>query len=341
MTTIDEARVEAHYTRENLLSTIRDGLTAAGFDPDSPDASALSAVDEFHIGGSEASRFVGEALDAASGLRVLDIGCGIGGPARFMASTFGCHVTGIDLTADYVAVGNQLSAMVGLAEAVTLHQASALDLPFSDGSTGDGAGFDAAYVMHVGMNIADKPKMMAEAARVLRPGGKLVVYDVMTQREGPVTYPLPWSDVPENSAVDSLSAYEAALHTAGLVIEASEAKRDFAVGFFEAMVARMNEAQAAGGGSAGGAAAGGPGPLGLHLLMGANTREKVGNVFGQIKDGLLAPVLITCHKPGPGDGGSPSGSGQPPLRPARAAPDPAAAARGLPAAYAGPRRAGP
>ena len=303
MTTIDEARVEAHYTRQNLLSTIRDGLTAAGFDPDSPDASALSAVDEFHIGGSEASRFVGEALGAASGLRVLDIGCGIGGPARFMASTFGCRVTGIDLTADYVAVGNQLSAMVGLAEAVTLQQASALDLPFSDGSTGDGAGFDAAYVMHVGMNIADKPRMMAEAARVLRPGGKLVVYDVMTQREGPVTYPLPWSDVPENSAVDRLSAYEAALHAAGLVIEASETKRDFAVGFFEAMVARMNEAQAAqsagkGRQGAGGGAAGGPGPLGLHLLMGANTREKVGNVFGQIKDGLLAPVLITCHKPG-------------------------------------------
>jgi len=303
MTTIDEARVEAHYTRENLLSTIRDGLTAAGFDPDSPDASALSAVDEFHIGGSEASRFVGEALGAASGLRVLDIGCGIGGPARYMASTFGCRVTGIDLTADYVAVGNQLSAMVGLAEAVTLQQASALDLPFSDGSAGDGAGFDAAYVMHVGMNIADKPRMMAEAARVLRPGGKLVVYDVMTQREGSVTYPLPWSDVPENSAVDRLSAYEAALHAAGLVIEASETKRDFAVGFFEAMVARMNEAQAAqsagkGGDGAGGGAAGGPGPLGLHLLMGANTREKVGNVFGQIKDGLLAPVLITCRKPG-------------------------------------------
>ena len=298
MTIIDEARVEAHYTRQNLLSTIRDGLAAAGFDPDSPDASALSAVDEFHIGGSEASRFVGEALGATSGLRVLDIGCGIGGPARFMASTFGCRVTGIDLTADYVAVGNQLSAMVGLAEAVTLQQASALDLPFSDGSAGDGAGFDAAYVMHVGMNIADKPQMMAEAARVLRPGGKLVVYDVMTQREGPVTYPLPWSDVPENSAVDSLSAYEAALNAAGLVIEASETKRDFAVGFFEAMVARMNEAQAAGGGGAGGGAAGGPGPLGLHLLMGANTREKVGNVFGQIKDGLLAPVLITCRKPG-------------------------------------------
>jgi len=303
MTTIDEARVEAHYTRQNLLSTIRDGLTAAGFDPDSPDASALSAVDEFHIGGSEASRFVGEALGAAAGLRVLDIGCGIGGPARFMASNFGCRVTGIDLTADYVAVGNQLSAMVGLGDAVNLQQASALDLPFSDGSTGDGAGFDAAYVMHVGMNIADKPRMMAEAARVLRPGGKLVVYDVMTQREGPVTYPLPWSDVPENSAVDCLSAYEAALHAAGLVIEASETKRDFAVGFFEAMVARMNEAQAAqsagkGGDGAGGGAAGGPGPLGLHLLMGANTREKVGNVFGQIKDGLLAPVLITCHKPG-------------------------------------------
>ena len=98
MTTIDEARVEAHYTRENLLSTIRDGLTAAGFDPDSPDANALSAVDEFHIGGSEASRFVGEALGAASGLRVLDIGCGSGAIAVLLAQEHGAaEVIGIDV----------------------------------------------------------------------------------------------------------------------------------------------------------------------------------------------------------------------------------------------------
>lgn len=286
MTNINEARVEAHYAQKNLMRVIREGLVAAGADPDRPDPGMLSAVDEFHIGGTEASRFVGEALGATAGMRVLDIGCGIGGPARFLADAFGCRVTGIDLTADYVAVGNQLSAMVGLGESVTLQQASALDLPFREAS------FDAAYVMHVGMNIADKPRMMAEAARVLRPGSKLVIYDVMTQRDGPVTYPLPWSDVLENSAVDRLAAYDKALEVAGLVIEARETKRDFAVGFFEAMIERMNEAQ-------GSVAEGGrgPGPLGLHLLMGANAREKVDNVFGQIKDGLLAPVLVTCRKP--------------------------------------------
>ena len=118
MTIIDEARVEAHYTRQNLLSTIRDGLTAAGFDPDSPDASALSAVDEFHIGGSEASRFVGEALGAASGLRVLDIGCGNGALLDYLGRNKGVDGRGIELSQAGVnaCVANGLSVIQGDAD---------------------------------------------------------------------------------------------------------------------------------------------------------------------------------------------------------------------------------
>ena len=211
------------------------------------------------------------------GMTFLDIGCGIGGPARYVAEQVGCRVRGIDLTTDYIAAGNELCAWVGLSDQVTLEHASALKLPY------DAERFDAAYVMHVGMNIADKHTMMAEAFRVLRPGGCLVVYDVMTTTaDAVVTYPMPWSEVPENSAIDTPQSYENALMAAGFTIEKSEAYSDFAVTFFEGMMARMSD---------------GPGPLGLHLLMGANTPEKIGNVYRQTKEGTVGPFLLTCRKP--------------------------------------------
>ncbi|MAW51976.1 MAG: SAM-dependent methyltransferase [Geminicoccus sp.] len=274
---INETNVEAHYANNHLLSVIKSGLENAGLDQENLTAMDLSPVDEFHIGGTQATDFVIKALGISEQSKVIDIGCGIGGPARYVAEQVGCHVTGIDLTADYIAAGNTLCEWVGLGDRVHLEQASALELPY------EAARFDAAYVMHVGMNIADKTTMMAEAFRVLRPGGCLVIYDVMTHTDDTVTYPMPWSDVPENSAIDSPTRYNAALTAAGFTIENTESYSDFAVAFFEGMMARMSD---------------GPGPLGLHLLMGANTPEKIGNVYRQTKEGVVGPVLITCRKPG-------------------------------------------
>ena len=274
---INETKVEAHYAHDHLLTVIKSGLEKAGLDLATLTAMDLSPVDEFHIGGTQATDFVIQALDISAQSDVLDIGCGIGGPARYVAEQVGCRVRGIDLTTDYIAAGNELCAWVGLSDQVTLEHASALKLPY------DAERFDAAYVMHVGMNIADKHTMMAEAFRVLRPGGCLVVYDVMTTTaDAVVTYPMPWSEVPENSAIDTPQSYENALMAAGFTIEKSEAYSDFAVTFFEGMMARMSD---------------GPGPLGLHLLMGANTPEKIGNVYRQTKEGTVGPVLLTCRKP--------------------------------------------
>jgi len=273
---INETKVEAHYANNHLLSIIKTGLEKAGLDQQKLTAMDLSPVDEFHIGGTEATDFVIEALGISEPSKVIDIGCGIGGPARYVAEQVGCHVTGIDLTADYIAAGNTLCEWVGLEDRVHLEHASALELPY------EAARFDAAYVMHVGMNIADKTTMMAEAFRVLRPGGCLVIYDVMTQTGDTVIYPMPWSDIPENSAIDTPLNYATALTDAGFTIENTVPYSDFAVAFFEGMMARMSD---------------GPGPLGLHLLMGANTPEKIGNVYRQTKEGVIGPVLITCRKP--------------------------------------------
>ena len=162
-----------------------------------PTPQDLSEVDEFHIGGIDATRFVSAALAPWASRKILDIGCGIGGPARFIAVDTGCHVTGIDLTESFVETGNHLSRLVGLEEHVMLNTGIALALPFADSE------FDAAYMIHVGMNIADKDQLISEAARVIKPGGRFVIYDVMQMQDATLPYPLPWAETEKTNAVSS------------------------------------------------------------------------------------------------------------------------------------------
>jgi SAM-dependent methyltransferase len=166
-----EQSVSQHYTHGSLEAALLDTLKRAGRNPDALTYADLAVVDEFHIGGRPATRALGEQIDLPAGARVLDIGCGIGGPARFFAAERGWQVEGIDLTAEFVEVAKALSRRVGMAEAVAFRQASATALPFADAS------FDGAYMLHVGMNIADKKAVFAEVRRVLKPGGALVVVD--------------------------------------------------------------------------------------------------------------------------------------------------------------------
>lgn len=272
-----EKAVSDHYTHGALLAAIRSGLEALGKTPETVSVEDLGPIDEFHIGGRKASEhFLGQLpLDAAA--HALDVGCGLGGGARFAASRFGCRVTGIDLTAEFVETGQALCAWVSLEEQVSLQQGSALDLPFAPGA------FDAAYMMHVGMNIADKARLCAEVARVLKPGGSFGVYDVMRTGEGELTFPVPWAETAATSAVDSPEIYREALAAAGLAVVAEETRRDFALAFFAEVAAKM-------------AADGGPPPLGTHLLMGATRAEKVQNMVENVSAGRIAPVELIAKK---------------------------------------------
>src|SRR4051812_13177720 len=145
-----EQSVSHHYTHGSLEPALLDALKRGAKDLDKLSYADLALVDEFHIGGRPATKAVGEKNDLPAGARVLDIGCGIGGPARFFAADRGWKVEGIDLTAEYVEVAKALSRRVGMADAVSFAQASATALPFADAS------FDGAYMLHVGMNIVDK-----------------------------------------------------------------------------------------------------------------------------------------------------------------------------------------
>jgi ubiquinone/menaquinone biosynthesis C-methylase UbiE len=270
--------IAGHYTHGALIDAIRAGLAGLGKTEGNVTLEDLAPIDEFHIGGRVATGAFLDQLGLARDMHVLDIGCGLGGPARFAASRYGCRVTGIDLTPEYVATGNTLCHWVGLDEQVKLKEASALALPFENGS------FDAAYLLHVGMNIADKAGLCAEVGRVLRPGAPFGIYDVMRTGEGELSFPVPWAATAATSFVAAPAEYGRALEAAGFSVRSERSRREFALAFFAELKAKI-------------AAAGGPPPLGLHVLMGATAPVKVKNMLANISAGLIAPVEIVARKP--------------------------------------------
>ncbi len=272
-----EEDVSAHYTSAGLLAAIRDGVARLSKTPATVTVDELAPVDEFHIGGRRATEHVLGQLGLTPDQHVLDVGCGLGGSARFATTRFGCHVTGIDLTEEFVATGQVLCDWVGLGDRVALRQGSALSMPF------DAESFDGAYMLHVGMNIADKRELCAEVHRVLRPGACFGIYDVMRTGEGDLTYPVPWAATPATSAVAAVDDYRLALRAAEFTITAERNRRDFALEFFATLKART-------------VGSSGPPPLGLHILMGDTTPGKIANMVGSIASGTLAPVELVARK---------------------------------------------
>jgi SAM-dependent methyltransferase len=270
-----EEAVAQHYTHGSLEQTILDALTQSGKDPDKLAPADLAPVDELHIGGLQATAEVASGMKAATGQHLLDVGCGIGGPARFFAQERGCRVTGIDLTEDYVRVANALSKRVGLNDRASFRRGSALDLPFA------GKSFDGAYMLHVGMNIQDKARLFSEVRRVLKPNAAFAVYDAMRDAgEGELGFPVPWASRPDHSFVESAAAYARLLEAAGFTIEKTRNRRDAALEFFHGM--RAN-------------AAAGPAPLGPHIVLGASTPQMFASVVDGLERGLVAPVEIIAR----------------------------------------------
>lgn len=268
-----EANVARHYTHGSLERAILDALHKQGKDPDHLIPGDLAPVDEFHIGARQATIDFAAQLSLRRGMRLLDIGCGLGGAARYFADEHGCHVVGIDLTHEFVEVANSLARRVGLASMVSYQQRSALDLPFATDS------FDGAYMLHVGMNIADKRKLFAGVRAVLKTGGFFGIYDLMRTGDGELAFPLPWAPSAETSFVSDAAGYRGLLEATGFELVKERNRRDFAVDFFRQMRARAGQGPA----------------LGVHLLMGAQFAQKMANVVGNLERGLIAPVELICR----------------------------------------------
>jgi SAM-dependent methyltransferase len=267
------AGIAAHYGSDGLADRILAALAATEITADALTPEHLKAVDEFHIGGAEATVSLLDQTLIGAGTRVIDIGSGIGGPARLMAGQYGAAVTGIDLTPDLVATATRLTALVGLD--VGYVTGSATDLPFGAGS------FDLATLFHVGMNIADKPRLCSEAARVLRPGGQFAIYDVMLFGTHP-DFPLPWATGPAESCLARPEDYLQAAGQAGFRLLARRDRGDVARAFFAAMQARMAEAR--------------PEAPGLWVLMGDRAGDKVANMVRSVAAGDIAPVEMIFER---------------------------------------------
>lgn len=269
--------VSGHYHHGNLLSAIEAGLEKQGIQPQNARVEDLGPVDEFHIGGRQASVHFLDQLAITGSQTLLDIGCGLGGSARFAAKQYGAQITGIDLSAEYVETGQVLCDWVGLSDRIKLHHGSALSLPFADAS------FDGAFMMHVGMNIQDKMALFVEAARVLKSGAKFGIYDIMKSNDEDVVYPVPWATSSETSWLAEPEEYRQALEANGLHVTIQNDRRDFAMDFFKAMKAASD-------------AGNGPPPLGLHVLMKQSTAEKIPNMIANLMAGRISPVEMIATK---------------------------------------------
>jgi ubiquinone/menaquinone biosynthesis C-methylase UbiE len=267
-----------HYARPTLEQKILTALKASGKDPQRLTPDDLAPVDEFHVGGRQATVDLADGMELRPDMTVLDIGCGLGGASRYLAHARGCRVSAIDMAPDFLRVAASLAARVGLGARVIYQEASALALPFEE------ATFDGATLMHVGMNIVDKAAMFREVRRVMKPDGVFGVYDIMRVGPGDVAFPVPWATNASTSFVGTPEEYRRDLQKAGFVVRSERNRRDFGLDYFRALQRRTAEK--------------GVTPLGLHIPMGETAVRQMVNIFGNIERGVVAPVEMICRLEG-------------------------------------------
>ena len=265
-----------HYSRNGdwaprITALMRDH----GLDPSDPDA--MAPLDQLHLGGHDATRALADWAGLAGG-QVLDVGCGIGGPARMLAHSFGCAVTGIDLTQGYCRDATALSRQVGLAARTRFACASAHDLPFAEAS------FPWVWTQHAAMNIPDKRAMYAEIARVLRPGGRLVLHDIVAGPGREPYFPVPWAGTPDASFLLPARGVHELLSGAGLRELAWEDLTKAAVQRVQDARARMRAGEDEG--------------LGPHLLQGPEFLEMRRNLARNLEEGRVGVVRAVFEKAG-------------------------------------------
>jgi sarcosine/dimethylglycine N-methyltransferase len=200
--------VRRHYRATGLTERLKAALTVFGPEDQPLTYQQLAALDQFHTRGLAATAELAKLAGIAAGMSVLDVGSGVGGPARFLAATYGCRVTGVDLSEPFVEAARYLTERTGQSGQVSFETASALELPFDDGR------FDVALLQHVAMNIPERARLYREIRRVLRPGGRFATFDVVSS-SGEPQYPLPWARTPATSFLLTAAATRDAIESAG------------------------------------------------------------------------------------------------------------------------------
>lgn len=250
--------IENQYHSPGLYEDILHRLEEQQINMNSVSREHIAGVDEFHVRGAEVSRELASQI-ALDHSRVLDVGCGLGGPSRMLAEEYNCQVTGIDLSHEFIRTARGLSELVGLADRTRYIQSDALELPFENGS------FDVVWTQHVQMNIRHKLKFYSEIERVLSELGVFMYYDIFKTEGGKVNFPVPWANDASASFLATPSQMDEMLERLCFnrlqVTDQTQKGIQFLTGLFEKMKLH------------------GPPKLGLNVLMGPSTREKLGNIL--------------------------------------------------------------
>lgn len=271
------ASIADHWADRDVYGLIVAALEQASKSLDALTVEDLAPVDHFHARGFSATIELADRLPVESSHHLLDIGCGVGGPARYFAQRFGCKVSGIDITGPYVEAANKLTALLGMSDQVLIQQGDGERLPYDDGS------FDGAYAQHVTMNVSDRKRFFAEAARVLRTGGFFALSEHGLGASGSPHHPLPWSEDGSGEFLRTPSETRELLADAGFVdIESEDTGPKYLAGY-RAALERADR--------------GDPPSLGLHVLLGATASEKMRNSARNIEEGRTHPVQVVCRKP--------------------------------------------
>lgn len=269
-------QVETHYGgRGALAEAIAEGLRSAGKNLDTLTTADLATVDEFHVRGRKATLELAEKMNLGERSHVLDIGSGLGGPARTLAETYECHVTGVDLTQAFCDAAVVMSDWVKLGDRVAFQRGDATKLSFADNQ------FDAAMTIHVAMNIRAKDKVYEEARRVVKPGGIFAVYDILQGEGGEVLFPVPWARGPSISYLATPGAMESLLAGAGFKILESHDSTSESQSWFEAMTARMEES--------------GPPAVTFQAFLGSDFPEMARNQVRNLTDRRIRTVSYICE----------------------------------------------
>jgi ubiquinone/menaquinone biosynthesis C-methylase UbiE len=275
MSTADD--ITGHYSDGQLLSRLNAALREDGVDPAHPSMAALAPYDQFHGRGLEATEEAVALMSAGASDHLLDVGSGIGGPARYVAARFGCRITGIDLTEEFCEVARHLTCALGMQDQVAFETGDALSMPFPDAS------FDGAYSMNVSMNIADKPALYRELRRVLKPGAWLLLSEI-AKGEGPEPeYPTPWAASAAASFLSTPEATRQGLVDAGFAVRQLRSTREAALAFAarsRAMVERGEK----------------PPHRAVMLIHGNLAAQAMRNSARGLAEGALVPIEVLAER---------------------------------------------
>ena len=273
----DKRDITGHYSRGSLLERLAAALAEDGADAERPSLEALAPYDQFHTRGLEATEEIADALEVEAGHHLLDIGSGIGGPARYMHRRFGCRVTGIDLTAEFCDVARHLTGRVGFGDKLRFEHGDALAMPFGEAS------FDGAYSINVSMNIADKGALYREIRRVLKPGAWLLLSEIAKGPGAEIDYPTPWAASAAASFLASPEETRRGLEAAGFEILRFRTTEKEALDFG----ARSRELVARGDK---------PPHRAVMLIHGESARAAMGNMARGMAEARIVPIEVLCRR---------------------------------------------